>query len=113
MNTTSPLPRYPSRPVPERDELWWLAPAICTPLAPLLAYADFAHSHFPLVWALGYVLPFAFVAGAWAGARVRYKRIQRIILGITGCAFAFLYTKCVMAVLMPVAILLWLIHGDG
>ncbi|WP_116213516.1 hypothetical protein [Streptomyces olivoreticuli] len=110
--TPSPLP-CPPRPAPEPDELWWLAPAICTPLALLLAYADFAGSGFPLVWALGYALPLAFVAGAWGGAKVRYKRVQRIVLGITGCAFAFVYTKAVIAAFMPIAIVLWLIHGDG
>ncbi|MGA5133167.1 hypothetical protein QZH56_12400 [Streptomyces olivoreticuli] len=110
--TPSPLPYLP-QPVPAPDELWWLAPAICTPLALLLAYADFAGSGFPLVWALGYALPLAFVAGAWGGAKVRYKRVQRIVFGITGCAFAFVYTKTLMAVLMPMAIVLWLVHGDG
>ncbi|MEV5238510.1 hypothetical protein AB0K89_05250 [Streptomyces cinnamoneus] len=98
---------------PERDHLWWVPPAICTPLALLLAYADFADSGIPLVWALGYLLPFTCVAGAWAGARVRHKRVQRIVLGIAGCTFAYLYTQCLMAVLMPIRFLVWIFYGDG
>ncbi|MFF4533043.1 hypothetical protein ACFY1P_27700 [Streptomyces sp. NPDC001407] len=113
MNPTPPPLPCPPRHVPPPDAQWWLAPAVCTPLALLLAYVDFAGSQFPLVWALGYAVPFAFVAGAWGGAKVRYKRVQRVVLGLTGCAFAFFYTKTVFAVLMPIAVLMWLIHGDG
>ncbi|RLU90422.1 hypothetical protein CTZ27_21060 [Streptomyces griseocarneus] len=90
-----------------------MAPAVATVLLPVLAYVDFSRSGYPAVWELGLAVPCCFVAGAWAGVRARYKRAQRVVLGLTGCCLAYFYSQILLAVLMPVAIVLWLIRGDG
>lgn len=111
----APMPCAPPPPLSrQQDELWWLAPAICTPLALLLGYADYAAASLPPVWALGYLCPLALVTGSWLGARTRQQRNRRVRLGVVGCVLAFMYAKCVLAVAYVVAIVGWVfVYGDG
>ncbi|MFI6285880.1 hypothetical protein ACIBCM_14165 [Streptomyces sp. NPDC051018] len=88
------------------DERWWQVPAVCTPLAVLLAFIDFrtTEAGFPGVLALGYLVPFALVAASWLLGRTMRRRRTRTVLAALGCVLAYFYTKGLLLILA----LVWL-----
>jgi hypothetical protein len=103
-----PYPSY--APAVVRDAYWWAAPAICTPLVLLMAYADILSSGIPLDHGLtlGYLVPLAMVAASWLPERTMRRRPTRVTLGLLACSLAFFYSKLLMLVAIVVFVVMLL-----
>lgn len=111
-----PRPPYGAAPVPPSavpDRRWWVAPAVCTPVALLLGYVDLSASRFPAPWALGELAVAGLLAGSWLVRRTRQRRATRVALGAGACLGAFLYGKAVMVLVHVLSIAVWIHQGDG
>ncbi|MGW1492506.1 hypothetical protein [Streptomyces sp. NPDC002402] len=104
------VPSPSSAPALVRDAYWWVAPALCTPLVLLLAYADILSSGIPLDHGLtlGYLVPLAMVAASWLPERTMRRRPTRITLGLLACCLAFFYSKLLLLVAIVVFLVMLL-----
>ncbi|MGH4028464.1 hypothetical protein ACQB60_05950 [Actinomycetota bacterium Odt1-20B] len=115
---SAPWPPHPAAPRPRpaaapRDGLWWLPPALCTPLALLIAYLNQSAMPLPTAWFVVYAPTLALLVASWLVPATRTWRGGRIAFGACACLLAFVLHRLLAMVVYGLIYALWRFFGGG